>query len=339
MMLRNHYRKSLNRIFVLFVFLFSANRIIAQQEIPDNIKEQILNGITALESAKVPADIDEALTLFEEAILLAPKYPDAHYFLGKTLSLMQGNSGKAVKEFKKYLEMLPEALDKEKVSGEIAQLEEAIKIKNKFYLMGLSLIKLSDGIYIRQVSPDFIAMPVKISGPYKRVKLVFAGDKIEKIGEKTITDEYSIQDIFSLIEKDSSEDNYINIELKRGGKSSTVFILKGNKYNTTYVSNLGEEDLTSIIDDSKKPVVVIFISDWCKPCEDYNPKIYEYASRYEETASFIVANVDESTYLSKEFDISIIPSIYFYKTGKLVDKMLGYDKELFDEKVKELINN
>jgi hypothetical protein len=49
--------------------------------------------------------------------------------------------------------------------------------------------------------------------------------------------------------------------------------------------------------------------------------------------------VDESTYLSKEFDISITPSIYFYKIGKLVDKMLGYDKELFDEKVKELINN
>jgi tetratricopeptide (TPR) repeat protein len=160
MISRNQNSKSITGIIILFVYLFSANIIIAQQEIPDNIKDQILKGITALESAKIPVDIDEALALFEEAILLAPKYPDAHYFLGKTLSLIQGNSGKAVKELKKYLEMSPEAPDKEKVLGEIAKLEEAIKIKNKSYLMGLSLIKLSDGIYIRQVSPDFIARPV-----------------------------------------------------------------------------------------------------------------------------------------------------------------------------------
>ncbi len=326
-------------LFIVLMIIWPSS-LKAQQEIPDNIKDQILNGIDALESSKVPEDINKALTLFKEAVNIAPEYPDAHYFLGKTFSMMQGFAGKAVKELERYLELYPEAPDAEKVKTEILQLKELIKLKNTFSLSGLSLIKLSDGIYVNLISPDFTARPTNIGGPSKRLKLVFVGDKVEKVNDVAVKD-YSIQDVYTLIEKDTN--NFTKLSLVRAGGTykSEVFTSntkKKNKYDYD-LRDLGEEDLQTVIDETKRPLVVFFSSYWCQECEQYNNQLYSKANKHKESVSFIIANITESAYLSKEFSITQTPSIYMYKDGKLFDKIVGYDKELFEQKVEELINN
>ncbi len=318
-------------LFIVLMFIWSSS-LKAQQEIPDIIKDQILQGMNLVETAKVPGDIDKAINLFKEAIELAPEYPDAHYFLGKTLSLMQGNSGKAINELKKYLDLYPDAPDKEKVDTEIAQLEEVIKTKNKSYLTGISLIELPDGIYVRHVSPNFNAK--HFAGMGKRVQLVFSGDKIEKINDVNIKG-YSMQDMFNLIERDTNADT--KISLKRANYKFDVHTyLKKDKIFSYDVRELGEEDLTTIIKEAKTPMVVFFMSDWCEACEKYNRHIIN-SSR--DSKIFIIANIDESSYLSKEFSISQTPTIHIYKEGKLFDKIVGYDAELYNEKMEKLLQN
>ncbi len=172
--------KTRSLIFIILFLIINVIPSFAQQEIPDNIKDQILNGTTALESAKVPQDIENALILFNQAAELAPDYPDVHYFLGKTLSLMQGSTGKAVTELKKYLELYPEAPDKEKVNEEIKELEKSIGLNKNSYLMGISLMELSDGIYVRKVSPNYPSygrrgVPIKV------------GDQIVQINDIDVT--------------------------------------------------------------------------------------------------------------------------------------------------------
>jgi len=331
--MKTMFYKSL--ILSILFFVFQNNNAFTQQEIPDAVKDKILNGINYLENSKTPEDIDKAVKEFTDAAAIAPEYADVHYYLGKTFSMMQGNAGKAVKELKKYLELYPDAPDKEKVIGEIDELEEVINSKNTSYLMGISLIELSDGIYIRRISPNFKARISNIGGPSKHFTLASAGDKIDKINDINIKG-YSIQDFYKLIEKDTN--NYTKISLTIAGtrKGEIYTYTKKKKMYSYDVRELGEEDLAMIIKEAKNPVVVFFLSDWCKTCEQYNGYITQRSTYISDSVTFIIANIDESTSLAKEFGISQTPVIYFYKDGNLFDKIIGYDGELFKKKAETL---
>jgi thiol-disulfide isomerase/thioredoxin len=323
------YKKIGISIFLLIVFNGIA---LAQQEIPDNIKDKIANGIKLLENSKVPEDMDKAVKEFTEAAAIAPEYADVHYYLGKTLAMMQGNAGKAVKEFKKYLELYPDAPDKEKVSKQIAELEKVIKTKNQSYLMGVSLVELPDGIYVRQVSPNYPSygrrgVPIKV------------GDKIVKINNVDIKG-YSIQSVIKLIDEDTASNNEPRkITIIRGGESSVLLMYKRNKNFNPLIKDLREQDLSALITETKMPMVVFFVSDWCELCDKYylSRSMTSPIIKYKNSIAFIIANIDEGTYLSEEFDVSKTPAIYLYKEGKLFDKIVGYDAELFEKKVEALM--
>jgi thioredoxin 1 len=302
----------------------------AQQEIPESIKDKISNGIKYIENAKVPADMDKAIQVFTEASVIEPGYADVHYYLGKTFSLMQGNAGRVIKEYKKYLEMYPDAPDKEKINMEIAAMEDVIKTKAKSSLMGVTLVSLPDGIYIRQVSPNY---PVKGRRP---LVPVYVGDKILKINNIDIKG-YTIRSVIKLVDEDTSKDTYREVEILRAGKTITVKMLKKGQSSNTTVNDLGEEDLSAIMSESKLPVAVFFTSDWCTQCDDYNRVDVYYAAKYKKSVYFVIANVDENTTLKKDFEVTQIPSICLYKNGKLFYKYNGDDSKILDKELEELI--
>ena len=329
---------------IAVLMLFSVS-VFAQQEIPDKIKDKIANGIKYLENSKVPEDMDKAAKEFSEAAAAAPEYPDAHYYLGTTLSMMQGNAGKAVKELKRYLALYPDAPEKEKVTKEIGQLEEAIKTKNKSYLMGISLIEFSDGIYVRQVNQNYpldatagrLNSRVSRGGGSTGVK---SGDKLIKINTTDVKG-YSIQAVLKLIEEDTvtgpESSKYRRIKIMRGGDTIPLLMYKGNKKTDPVLRDLGEEDLAAIIAETKTPLVVLFVSDWCEECEKYLQTMVGFGYTYKNAITLITVNIDENIYTAKEYNVSKAPAIYLYKNNALVDKIEGYDKDLLAEKVKSLM--
>lgn len=316
---------------VYILFMSSYLMTFAQQEIPDNIKDKIVKGINYLENSKEPKDMDSAVVEFSEAAAIAPDFPDIHYYLGKTLSMMQGCAGKAAKELKKYLELYPDAPDKEKVSAEIAQLEEVLKSQNNSYLMGISLIKLSDGIYISRISPNYPLDRFTGRGgvPIK------SGDKIIKINDVDITD-LSIQSIMKLIEKDTTSGIYRTITIIRGGNTTEIPMLKTENNLDPLIKDIGEEDLTAIIAESKIPVVVFFVSDFCELCEKCISGSKILAYNYKDSVNFIYVNIDENIYIAKEFNISKVPVFKMYKDGKLFDSMEEYDYKPLQKKIEAL---
>ena len=81
--------------------LFSLQgNILAQNEIPQSIKDILLNGITIVDSAKSARDIEKAVDVFKSAVKLEPKSPEAHYYLGKTLFMLNGNIRNGINEYK-----------------------------------------------------------------------------------------------------------------------------------------------------------------------------------------------------------------------------------------------
>ncbi len=72
-----------------------------------------------------------------------------------------------------------------------------------------------------------------------------------------------------------------------------------------------------------KPVVIDFWAPWCGPCKMVAPIIEELAKEYEGKALIGKCDVDSNDEVAGEFGIRNIPTVLFFKDGKLVDKQVG----------------
>lgn len=72
-----------------------------------------------------------------------------------------------------------------------------------------------------------------------------------------------------------------------------------------------------------KPVVIDFWAPWCGPCKMVAPIIEELAAEYEGKVIIGKCDVDENSDMPVEFGIRSIPTVLFFKEGKLVDKQVG----------------
>ncbi len=83
-------------------------------------------------------------------------------------------------------------------------------------------------------------------------------------------------------------------------------------------------------------MVVDFWAEWCGPCQYVSPVIEELASDYAGKVSFGKLNVDENPMVSQKFMIRSIPTIMFFKNGKMVDAQIGaVPKQFLDQKIKK----
>lgn len=72
-----------------------------------------------------------------------------------------------------------------------------------------------------------------------------------------------------------------------------------------------------------KPVVIDFWAPWCGPCKMVAPIIEELAAEYEGKVIIGKCDVDENSDMPVEFGIRSIPTVLFFKGGKLIDKQVG----------------
>ncbi len=72
--------------------------------------------------------------------------------------------------------------------------------------------------------------------------------------------------------------------------------------------------------------IVDFYADWCGPCKMLGP-ILEELDR-----NVLKVNVDNHEELATEFGVMSIPTICFFKDGKLENKVIGFrNKEEIEE--------
>ena len=78
---------------------------------------------------------------------------------------------------------------------------------------------------------------------------------------------------------------------------------------------------------SETPVVVDFWASWCGPCRMVSPILDELASEYQGKVKVVKVNVDEERELAGKYQIQAIPTILFFKDGKLADKVIGAESK------------
>lgn len=86
------------------------------------------------------------------------------------------------------------------------------------------------------------------------------------------------------------------------------------------------------------PLVVDLWATWCGPCKALAPTIAELAADYEGKVVVGKCDIEDNDDIAMEFGVRNIPTILFFKGGKLVDKFVGAtNKATLDEKIKALL--
>lgn len=86
---------------------------------------------------------------------------------------------------------------------------------------------------------------------------------------------------------------------------------------------LNESNFDQEVLNSELPVMVDFWAEWCGPCKVLGPIVDEIAKDYEGKLKVGKVNVDENNALSSRFGIMSIPTLKFFKGGKLVGELIG----------------
>ena len=84
-------------------------------------------------------------------------------------------------------------------------------------------------------------------------------------------------------------------------------------------------DLTFAQDvlESIQPVLVDFWAPWCGPCRMIAPAIEEIGKEFAGRARVVKLNVDENQETASRFGIASLPTLLYFRDGRVVDQLIG----------------
>lgn len=74
---------------------------------------------------------------------------------------------------------------------------------------------------------------------------------------------------------------------------------------------------------SPDPILVDFWAPWCGPCRMLAPLVEELAKEYAGKVRVGKMNTDEHPNAAGRFKISAIPTLLFFKGGKVIEQLVG----------------
>jgi thioredoxin 1 len=108
----------------------------------------------------------------------------------------------------------------------------------------------------------------------------------------------------------------------------------------------GKEGLVIKVDDSSfkktqdenKILLIDCYADWCGPCKMLAPLVEQLALEYKAKVKVGKLNTDDSPATAQQFGIMSIPTLLFFKEGKLADKIVGVvPKQEIEKRLNKLL--
>ena len=88
--------------------------------------------------------------------------------------------------------------------------------------------------------------------------------------------------------------------------------------------------------ESSAPVLVDFWANWCGPCKMIGPAVEELAKEYAGKVKIGKIDVDSNPHSASSYGVMSIPTLMFFKGGKVMDQVTGaLSKAALKQKIEE----
>ena len=75
--------------------------------------------------------------------------------------------------------------------------------------------------------------------------------------------------------------------------------------------------------NSYLPTIVDFWAEWCGPCKQIAPILEEISAEKKDIIYICKLNIDENPEIPQKYGVRGIPTLMFFKEGKLIDTKVG----------------
>ncbi len=104
------------------------------------------------------------------------------------------------------------------------------------------------------------------------------------------------------------------------------------------IAEINDDNFDEEIKNQQIPLLVDFWAPWCGPCRAIGPMIEELAESYAGKIDVKKCNVDDNPVTPSKFGIKSIPTLIFFKDGKMSEQVVGIvAKNKLEEIIEKLV--
>ena len=92
----------------------------------------------------------------------------------------------------------------------------------------------------------------------------------------------------------------------------------------TELNYVTQDTFQTEVVNSTEPVLVDVTAVWCAPCRMIEPIVKEVAEEWQGKVKVVKLDADENPGVLTEYGILGIPTLMFFKGGKLQERMTGF---------------
>jgi thioredoxin-like negative regulator of GroEL len=96
-----------------------------------------------------------------------------------------------------------------------------------------------------------------------------------------------------------------------------------SKVNTSLIKQSSKKEFVRDVLDSPRPVVVGFCSPRCPACRGFNPLLEQLAAEFAGQVAVVSLNIETKPALAKALDVSEVPTLMFFRDGRVIDRIDG----------------
>lgn len=85
--------------------------------------------------------------------------------------------------------------------------------------------------------------------------------------------------------------------------------------------------LSDALSKSNKLVVVDCHAEWCMPCKRLKPVLEDLAKSKASSTEFVTLDIDENSQTALKYQVRGVPTLLFFKGGKLLETTVGLQKK------------